>query len=107
MYICDLAEWGVVIDDAKTTESIKAQYWDPMWKVSYTIDDCPVDEVMDGLKIDRTAPSKYEMTKMQLKEVKDRMRATQNVPTKSEYYPQKESSSVDDASDEVVSDGED
>ena len=33
-----------------------AEYWEPMWKVSYKSEDCNVDEVMDGLDIDRHTP---------------------------------------------------
>ena len=102
-----------------------------MWKVSYTIDDCEVrlfplcfhvdasrfkpqpetfstqvDKVMDGLKIDRSAPSKMEMTKIQLQQAKERMRATQNVGGKSEFHAtQKEEDSS--SSDGEVSEGED
>jgi len=53
LYKCDLAEWGVVIDDIAAVTSIKNQYWDPMWQVSYTQCDCDVDQVMDGLDIRR------------------------------------------------------
>ena len=27
LYICDLAEWGVVIDDAPSVKKIKEEYW--------------------------------------------------------------------------------
>jgi phosphatidylserine/phosphatidylglycerophosphate/cardiolipin synthase-like enzyme len=86
LYVCDLAEWGVVIDDPEKVQDIKAQYWDPMWKVSYTYDECEVDEVMDGLKIDRRAPSKLEMTKMQIQEAKEKMRASMNIPAHSKFH---------------------
>lgn len=86
LYICDLAEWGVVIDSPSTVENIKSQYWDPMWKVSYTQDDCDVEQVMDGLKIDRTAPNKFEMTKIQLEQAKERMRASRNIPADSNFH---------------------
>jgi hypothetical protein len=107
-----LAEWGVVIDNEETVKDIKSQYWDPMWKVSYTVDDCEVQKVMDGLKIDRSAPSKMEMTKMQLQQAKERIRASENVPASSDFHAkakakkdeEAESSSSDD---EEVSDGED
>jgi len=88
LYICDLAEWGVVIDNAEKVKAIKSQYWDPMWKVSYTVDDCEVDKVMDGLHIDRTAPSKLQMTKVQMQQAKERMRATQNIPAESNFHAQ-------------------
>jgi len=56
LYVCDLAEWGVVIDDEPTNVKILADYWNPMWEASYTSDDCDVNDVMDGLKINRDAP---------------------------------------------------
>jgi hypothetical protein len=56
-----------------------------MWTVCYTPDDCNVDEVMDGLKIDRTAASKFEMTEEQLKNTKDAIRANHKAPVTSKY----------------------
>lgn len=53
LYICDLAEWGVLIDDEATTLKIKESYWTPMWEASFREEDCDVQEVMDGLDIDR------------------------------------------------------
>jgi len=53
LYICDLAEWGVIIDHEATTRQIMAEYWHPMWRASYMNIDCCVQNVMDGLKIDR------------------------------------------------------
>lgn len=53
LYVCDLSEWGVVIDNAEQTEAMKASYWDPMWEQSYTGEDVDVDAVMEGLGIDR------------------------------------------------------
>ncbi|KAG7374402.1 phospholipase [Nitzschia inconspicua] len=89
LYICDLAEWGVLIDDPATTESIKGQYWDPMWKVSYTRDDCDVDLVMDGLKIDRGAPNKYELTKLQYEKAKEKLYADYGAAKEKAFYAQK------------------
>lgn len=53
LYVCDLAEWGVVIDNEKHTRRIMNEYWKPLWKCSYTGEDVDVDAVMDGLDIDR------------------------------------------------------
>lgn len=53
LYMCDLAEWGVVIDSEAEVKKIKADYFDPMWKDSFTGEDVDVQEVMDGLDIDR------------------------------------------------------
>jgi hypothetical protein len=56
-----------------------------MWAVCYTPGDCDVDEVMDGLKIDRTAASKFDMTKEQLKKTKEAIRANHKAPAKSTF----------------------
>jgi phosphatidylserine/phosphatidylglycerophosphate/cardiolipin synthase-like enzyme len=76
LYLCDLAEWGVVIDDEESVKSIKAQYWDLMWKTSYKIDDCEVDKVMDGLKISREAANQLELTKLQVEQAKQKIVAS-------------------------------
>ena len=62
LYICDLAEWGVVIDDEATTKKMKETYWDPMWDVSYIPNgDADVDAIMDGLDIDRDNHEQHHM----------------------------------------------
>jgi len=53
LYVCDLAEWGVIIDDVGVTAKMMEDYWNPMWKASFYPGDCEVQDVMDGLKIDR------------------------------------------------------
>lgn len=53
LYMCDLAEWGVVIDDVEQTKKFMDTYWNPLWKHSYTGEDVDVDAVMDGLEIER------------------------------------------------------
>jgi len=53
LYDCDLGEWGVVIDDEETTHRMKKDFWDPLWKGSYRPEDCPADDVMGGLDVDR------------------------------------------------------
>lgn len=53
LYVCDLAEWGILIDDKAQTKKCMAEYWDPLWKASYLGVDCDEDKVMDGLDIDR------------------------------------------------------
>lgn len=57
LYVCDLAEWGVVLDDDEATEEILEAFWNPLWKVSYRPEDCDVHSVMDGLNIDRDGVS--------------------------------------------------
>ncbi|CAB9512656.1 Inherit from NOG: PLDc [Seminavis robusta] len=68
LYVCDLSEWGVIVDDVETTQRIKAEYWDPMWKFSYTGDDVDVQEVMDGLDIDRDGEDPANLSAEQLAE---------------------------------------
>ena len=53
LYICDLAEWGVIIDHEDSVRKIMDEYWNPMWTASYTKEDCDVQEVMDSLDINR------------------------------------------------------
>jgi len=53
LYVCDLAEWGVVVDDEEATKAMMEEYWTPMWNYSFTGEDSDVDAVMDGLDIDR------------------------------------------------------
>ena len=53
LYICDLAEWGVFIDDADETKKIMEKYWNPMWKYSFTGEDCKVQDVLDGQNVNR------------------------------------------------------
>lgn len=53
LYMCDLAEWGVIIDSEAEVKKIKEDYFDPMWEDSYTGEDVDVQTVMDELDIDR------------------------------------------------------
>ena len=62
LYVCDLAEWGVLIDDPGATEKIVEEYWAPMWKHSFTGEDCDVQGVMDGLKISRESVDEADMS---------------------------------------------
>lgn len=75
LYMCDLAEWGVVIDNPESVRDIKQKYWDQLWDISFVRDDCDVDEVMDGLGIDRSAKSKLSMTKYELEQASNAMKA--------------------------------
>jgi phosphatidylserine/phosphatidylglycerophosphate/cardiolipin synthase-like enzyme len=53
LYMCDLAEWGVIVDDASETQKMIKDFWTPLWDASFTGEDCDVQDVMDGLHIDR------------------------------------------------------
>ena len=78
MYVCDLAEWGVVIDDEKSTKKIKEEYWDPLWKHSYTGEDVDIQAVMDGLDIDRDGKNPDDCSPEELEEA---ARATTQFPS--------------------------
>lgn len=53
LYIANLAEWGILIDNEEQTAKILEEYWNPMWEQSWSEDVTDVDAVMDGLSIDR------------------------------------------------------
>lgn len=53
LYVADLAEWGVIIDDVDVTNKMIEDYWFPLWNASWDPSDCEVQDVMDGLKVDR------------------------------------------------------
>lgn len=60
LYVADLAEWGVLVDDEGATERCLHQYWAPMWRASFEVapdGDCDIEEVMNGLKISRDGES--------------------------------------------------
>jgi len=61
LYVCDLAEWGVLIDDEETVKGLMDQYWNPMWEASHTGEDVDVDAVMDGLDIERDGADPSEI----------------------------------------------
>jgi len=57
-YVCDLAEWGILVDNADQTRKVLHEYWHPMWQNSFEVDrDCNVDEILDGLDMDRDGES--------------------------------------------------
>lgn len=78
LYVCDLSEWGVLIDDAEAVAKLKSEYWDPMWAASYTGEDVDVQEVMDGLNIDRDGEDPSNLSPEQLAEA---ARATTQFPS--------------------------
>ena len=53
LYMCDLAEWGIVVDSEQEVKKMKEEYFDRMWKNSFTGEDVDVEKVMDGLDVDR------------------------------------------------------
>ena len=78
---------GVVIDDKKEVNKIMEEYWTPMWNVSYQNLDVDVQLVMDGLGIDRSAPSRYTLSAEDRKRADtDKRRYSVGVPIASNYY---------------------
>lgn len=69
LYMCDLAEWGILTDDPKQCQKVMQEYWNPMWKESYgKSGDCSVDEVMNALDIDRNGADESTLTAAELVE---------------------------------------
>jgi len=55
LYECDLAEWGVVIDDEGETQRVMEEYWNKLWAESYDKEkDNNVEDVMGQKDKDRT-----------------------------------------------------
>ncbi|EEC47433.1 predicted protein [Phaeodactylum tricornutum CCAP 1055/1] len=86
LYICDLAEWGVIVDDPVATKKMMDEYWTPMWQVSYTGQDCDVQAVMDGLKINRDGENPVFMSAEQKQQKLKATRLQTHNPGNSEYY---------------------
>lgn len=86
LYVCDLAEWGVVIDSADQSKKFMDEYWHPMWKYSYTDEDCDVQEVMDGLDIDRDGEDPKKASEETKKLMAQAEKANMGVASGDEYY---------------------
>jgi len=82
LYVCDLAEWGVLVDDEAQTKKCMSEYWNPMWAQSFTPTDCDVEEVMNGLTINRDGDAS-QLTKAQLHEAQ---RQSNKTPVNSENH---------------------
>eukprot|EP00592_Proboscia_alata_P006844 CAMPEP_0194358092 /NCGR_PEP_ID=MMETSP0174-20130528/5432_1 /TAXON_ID=216777 /ORGANISM="Proboscia alata, Strain PI-D3" /LENGTH=529 /DNA_ID=CAMNT_0039128327 /DNA_START=212 /DNA_END=1801 /DNA_ORIENTATION=+ len=103
LYVCDLAEWGVIIDDDVTTKQMMKDYWTPMWEASYVETDCNVQVVMDGLKIDREGEAVDVSTREGRKKMKITARgiARAQLPNVTEMYDE----DTKDCSDSDEEDG--
>jgi len=86
LYMADLAEWGLLIDEKEQTKKCMAEYWNPMWKASYTGVDCNDDDVIDGLDVDRAPKSKHFQDKKTKELMKQAERAAAKVPDDSEHH---------------------
>mmetsp|Transcript_24854 Transcript_24854/g.44715 ORF Transcript_24854/g.44715 Transcript_24854/m.44715 type:complete len:544 (+) Transcript_24854:63-1694(+) len=92
MYVCDLAEWGVIIDDAEITEKMLGDYWNPLWEASFDASDCEVQDVMDGLEVDRDG----EVVNTYSADGKKKMKAAAKALAKAQLPPDTELYDEDD-----------
>lgn len=58
LYVCDLAEWGLIIDSADQTQKVLKEYWNKVWDAAYESvpeedRDMDVTKVLDSLDMDR------------------------------------------------------
>jgi len=58
LYVCDLAEWGLIIDGADQTQKVLKEYWNKIWDAAYEsvpeqCRDMDVTKVLEGLDLDR------------------------------------------------------
>jgi phosphatidylserine/phosphatidylglycerophosphate/cardiolipin synthase-like enzyme len=90
LYECDLAEWGVVVDDADATAKMMSEYWTPMWEASFTGEDCDVQTVMDGLDIDRDGEALSHMSYVNQSRLQDSVRVGNNFSTANPSFYGKE-----------------
>lgn len=79
LYVCDLAEWGVIVDDIDQTKKVFTEYWHPLWKHSWQEEDCDVDKVMADLHIDRDGVDECELTEAQRIEIIKAQKASHGV----------------------------
>jgi len=49
LYVSNLAEWGLVFDDESVTQKFLEVLYEPMYKYSYTGEDCNFDEIFSNL----------------------------------------------------------
>jgi len=101
LYVCDLAEWGVVIDDKDQTQKIMDEYFNPLWACSYTGEDVDVDVVMDGLDIDRNGddPADVDVDDAMLDQMEQAQYASFGVSKLKDAYEEEDSESSSDESD--------
>ena len=71
LYVCNLAEWGLIIDNEEQTLKVEDEYWNLLWAASFEdvpedARDVDVDEVMNGLEIDRTPPEMADLSPEEL-----------------------------------------
>lgn len=86
LYVCDLAEWGIVIDDPAQTKKCMDEYWNPLWAASFTGTDCDCNDVIAGLDVDRDGGSIHRIDKKTKELMAEAERASHKVPEGSEHH---------------------
>ena len=61
------------------------EYWNPMWSASYTGEDCQVEDVMNGLDINRDGETVNHLSSENMLMMENAARADAHVGN-SEYY---------------------
>merc|ERR1712242_228322 len=78
LYIANLAEWGVVVDNEESTQNVLGHYWNKIWSAAWDAvpeeeRDFNVDDVMAGCQIDRAPRPDSEYTDEEWEQILLRM----------------------------------
>jgi len=72
LYIADLAEWGIIVDNEAQAQAILEQFWNGCWATSFVnvpreLRDANVDGVLERLNLDRNM--EHDFTEEELEQV--------------------------------------
>ena len=76
LYKVDLAEWGLIIDDADVTTKMMEDYWKPMWKASYNECDCNTADIMECIENDTDEDDEGEEVNLYTFDGREKMEQT-------------------------------
>ena len=76
LYKCDLAEWGLIIDDADVTTKMMEDYWNPMWKASYNECDCNTKTMTECIENDTGEDDEGEKVNLYTSDGRKKMEQT-------------------------------
>lgn len=85
LYVCDLAEWGVLVDNEPQTKQMMKEYWNPMWKASWTSGDCDLVKVISPESIEKDRDG-AEPSAKHAKQVKEGHAAAAKHPGKDDFH---------------------
>eukprot|EP00929_Paragymnodinium_shiwhaense_P118498 TRINITY_DN9040_c0_g2_i1.p1 TRINITY_DN9040_c0_g2~~TRINITY_DN9040_c0_g2_i1.p1 ORF type:complete len:818 (+),score=91.61 TRINITY_DN9040_c0_g2_i1:338-2791(+) len=87
LYMADLAEWGVVIDDVAQTQKCMAEYWNPLWSASHTNNDfLDSDAVLSAIDVDRDGKAPEHLDSKTKAAIEETQRAQHRVPAGSKHH---------------------